>query len=342
VWRWNQNSDLLPVSSIQFKGFYSKPTGFTGHVVYPKVQISPCGKFIGTSDLRGCLNIFKLDDEFASVSFVAWRESVNGEESSNAFPLPAESSFLDDVVDFTWWSDHVCTIAKKGGAVSMFDIVSGKKLTENDPAFCMPVVERIDHLFGRLFVLDIPSIKERISSVDHSEISSIHDVGQCVGGNITPFDTSKLTWSLISMSERSVLEMYDVLINSQNYQSALDFADRYKLDKDQVYKSQWLHSEQGIDDVQMFLSNIKDEAFLIGECVERVGRTEDAMRSLLQFGLNLTSRYNFSQPETDQCDHIWDVRLARLQLLQFRDRLETFLGINMGRYYYCYDLLFLN
>lgn len=332
VCHWNPSSDLRPVSSIQFKGFYSKPKGFTGHVVYPKVQISPCGKFIGTSDLSGCLNIFKLDDDYASLSLVACGESVSGKEMRNTFPIPAESSFLDDVVDFTWWTDHVCTVAKKGGALTMFDVISGKKLTENDPTLCMPVVERIDHLLGRLFVLDIPSLKERINSVDISEISCIHDVEQCVGGNITQFDISKLRWSLISLSERSVLEMYDVLINSQKYQSALNFADRYKLDKDQVYKSQWLHSEQGIDDVQMLLANIKDEAFLLGECVERVGQTEDAVRSVLQLGFNLTSRYKFSQPETDQCDHIWDVRLSRLQLLQFRDRLETFLGINMGRF----------
>ncbi|XP_021753504.1 MAG2-interacting protein 2-like [Chenopodium quinoa] len=318
VWRWSQKSGLLQVNSLQFEGVYSKPKGFRGLVVSPKVLISPHGKFIGTLDLGARLNIFKLSVDSSSLSLFTCGGTNN--------------DFLEDIVDFTWWSDHVCTIAKKGGAMTMFDVISGKKLLDNDPVFSVPVLERTEFFSGKVFVLDIPLLKETLNSADHMEISYIHDMDQCTEGNLNQVETSRLSWRLLSFSKKSVPEMYDVLINSHSYHSALDFADRYKLDKDQVFKSQWLHSAQGSDEVQMLLSNVKDEAFVLRECVERVGHTEDALRALLAYGLNLTNRYKFSEPESDLCEHVWDSRLTRLQLLQFKDRLETFLGINMGRF----------
>ncbi|XP_021854477.2 MAG2-interacting protein 2 isoform X2 [Spinacia oleracea] len=318
VWRWSPKSDLLHVSSLQFEGVYSRPKGFRGLIVSPKVLISPHGKFIGTLDLRARLSIFKLNVDSSSLSLFACGETNN--------------NFLEDIVDFTWWSDHVCTVAKKGGATTMFDVISGKKLLDNDPMFSVPVLERTTFFSGKVFVLDIPLLRERQNYADQLDISYIHDIEQYTEGSLNQVETSRLSWRLLSFSEKSVPEMYDVLINSHRYQSALDFADRYKLDKDQVFKFQWLHSAQGSDEVHMFLYNVKDEAFVLRECVEKVGHTEDAVRDLLAYGLNLTNRYKFSAPEYDICEHVWDFRLARLQLLQFRDRLETFLGVNMGRF----------
>ncbi|XP_057520836.1 MAG2-interacting protein 2 isoform X2 [Amaranthus tricolor] len=318
IWRWSKKSDLLQVSSLQFEGIYSKPKGFTGLIISPKVLISPNGKFIGTLDLRAHLNIFKLDVDCLSVSPLSHGET--------------KSDFLEDIVDFTWWSDHICTIYKKGGATTMLDVISGKKLLENDSLFSMPVLENTKYFSGKVFVLDILVPRERHSSYDHLELNYIHDLEQYTVGNLDQVGISKLSWRLSSFSERSVPEMYDVLINSQNFQSALEFADRYKLNKDKVFKSQWLNSGQGSDEVQSFLSNVKDEAFVLGECVERVGHSEVAMRALLAYGLKLTNRYKFGEPESDLGEHVWDFRLTRLQLLQFMDRLETFLGINMGRF----------
>ncbi|KAI8028025.1 MAG2-interacting protein 2 [Camellia lanceoleosa] len=82
----------------------------------------------------------------------------------------------------------------------------------------------------------------------------------------------------------------------------------------------------------MFLSVIKDQAFVLSECVDGVGPTEDAMRASIAHGLHLTNQYRFSETEVDENSQIWEFRLARLKLLQFRDKLKTFLGINMGRF----------
>jgi hypothetical protein len=88
----------------------------------------------------------------------------------------------------------------------------------------------------------------------------------------------------------------------------------------------------------MFLSKIKDHSFVISECVDKVGPTEDAVKALLSYGLHVTDQFCFSESKSDKGSQIWDFRIARLQLLQFRDRLETYMGINMGRYYVLWKL----
>ncbi|KAL2927692.1 MAG2-interacting protein 2 [Bienertia sinuspersici] len=255
VWHWGQNIDLQQIISLQFEGMFSKPKGFRGLAVSPKVLISPHGKFIGTLDLRAHLNIFELNVDCSSVSLFAYGET--------------ESVFLEDIVDFTWWSDHVCTIAKKGGTATMFDVLSGKRLLDNDPMFSLPVLERANYFSGKVFVLDIPLPKERQNT--SADLENIYDIEQYIEGNMNQVELSRLSWRLLSLSERSIPEMYDSLINNNDYQSALDFADRYKLDKDQVFKSQWLHSAQESDDVDTFLSNVNDEAFVSESVLRELG-----------------------------------------------------------------------
>ncbi|CAA0813048.1 MAG2-interacting protein 2 [Striga hermonthica] len=99
-----------------------------------------------------------------------------------------------------------------------------------------------------------------------------------------------------------------------------------------VLKSQWLSSAQGVHEINSIFPTIKDLGFVLFECVDKVGATEDAARALISFGLRLTDSYRFSELEDNENEQIWNFRLARLKLLQFRDRLETFVGVNMGRY----------
>ena len=197
----------------------------------------------------------------------------------------------------------------------------------------MPVLEMVQQFPGHIFLLETTSSEDRYKASNFGETDGLHHVELITEDRYNQFDISRLRWSLISFSERSVPEMYNILISQQKYEAALDFAGCYGMDKDEVLKSQWLHSSQGINDINKFLSNIKDQAFVISQCLDKVGPTEDAVKALLAYGLRLTNQYRFSEPEDHESSQIWDFRMARLQLLQFRDRLETYLGINMGRYY---------
>jgi hypothetical protein len=145
-------------------------------------------------------------------------------------------------------------------------------------------------------------------------------------------EMAETSWSLISFSKVTVAEMYSVLIREKRYEEALDFASRYNLDKDEVLKACWLHSDGGTHEIDLYLAKIKDQVFVLSECVNKVGPTEAALRALLSFGLCITDCYKFSELGNSSKGSTWDSRIIRLRLLRHRDMLETFLGINMGRY----------
>ena len=99
-----------------------------------------------------------------------------------------------------------------------------------------------------------------------------------------------------------------------------------------MLKACWLHSAGDIHDIQSYLVKIKDQAFVLSECVNKVGPTEAALKALFSFGFRMTGRYKFSEPDNSGDGSAWDSRIIRLRLLWYNDLLETFLGINMGRY----------
>jgi hypothetical protein len=320
---------LEPLISIQFEGLYSKSKDAV--LSCPKVLISPQGKFVATLDITGRLHIFKMDKESRSLVSFACEEQLRSQGTSNI--TNGQNELLNDIVDFTWWSDRIMTLAKRGGILAMLDIVTGLKFQEHNHLYSMLVLDRIQQFQGRIFVLD-----SKVPSKPHRESGNVYDVEQVTGSRSDQLDVSQLHWSLISLSKRSVPEMYNILISNCKYQAALDFANRHGLDRDEVLKSQWLHSSQGKDGINMFLSNIKDHSFVLSECVDKVGPTEDAVKALLSYGLQVTDQFRFSESEADEGSQIWDFRMARLQLLQFRDRLETYMGINMGRYCVIWEL----
>ncbi|XVE58313.1 hypothetical protein DITRI_Ditri04bG0160200 [Diplodiscus trichospermus] len=329
--RKRQDLVLEPLSSIQFAGVYSEQKGYAGHLAYPKVLISPRGDYVATLDTNGCLHVFKLDKESCSIAnFVFTGRTIS--QVTNKL-LNGFTENLVDIVDFTWWSNHILTIAKQSGLVTMLDILSGLKLIENEPLYSMPVVERVPLFEGYLFLLESLSSAGRFdSSNSNRRTNDLHHRELISEDGSNQSDISRLCWRLMSFSERSVPEMYKILIGNYKHQAALNFANRYGLDRDEVLKSQWLCSGLGINDINTFLSNINDKAFVLSECVDKVGPSEEAVKALLAYGLQLTNRYEFSESTNEECAEIWDFLMARLQLLQFSDRLETFLGINMGRF----------
>ncbi|XP_034897509.1 MAG2-interacting protein 2 isoform X2 [Populus alba] len=323
LWCRSRNLDLEPLISIQFKGLYSKSKDAI--LSCPKVLISPQGKFVATLDITGRLHIFKMDKESRSLVSFACEEQLRSQGTSNR--TNGQNELLNDIVDFTWWSDRIMTLAKRGGILAMLDIVTGLKFQEHNHLYSMLVLDRIQQFQGRIFALD-----SKVPSKPHRESDNVYNVERVTGGRSDQLDVSQLHWSLISLSKRSVPEMYNILISNCKYQAALDFANHHGLDRDEILKSQWLHSSQGKDGINMFLSNIKDRSFVLSECVDKVGPTEDAVKALLSYGLQVTDQFRFSESEADEGSQIWDFRMARLQLLQFRDRLETYMGINMGRF----------
>jgi len=65
-------------------------------------------------------------------------------------------------------------------------------------------------------------------------------------------------WRLLSLLEWSVIEMYRTLIDAQKYEVAHHFATKHGPNKDEVLKSQWLHSYYEKESTIFFLSSIHD------------------------------------------------------------------------------------
>lgn len=313
VWQRTSSSDLELVVSTELECMYSECD--KNPRVSPKVLISPEGKYIATLDERGHMYIFKFHNE---------QQSLLKIYSGRGFSQKMETDFssrgmepMNDVLDFTWWSDVILAFVGRKGSLTLFDICTGDKLSEGDSMYSTPLLERVDEVPGILFLLECtPS--------DVEGASNLYLIEQ--------FRYINLLWNLVSVSETSVTEMFHSLIHNQQYQNAIIFADQHGLDKDVVLKSQWLASKQGVDEINTLLSTIKDPNFVISESVKCVGPTEEAVKVLIGYGLSLTDFYRFSEPQDDADSQIWDFRMARLKLLQHRDRLETYVGINMGRF----------
>lgn len=325
LWQKNRNIDLKLVASAQFEGSNFIAKGNVDQVALPKVRISVQGKFVAILDVEGSLVAFKFDNEHHSLSFTA------GEGHDSDLINSELKKHLNEIVDFAWWSDDILTIAARSGIITMFDMYAGVKLLETDTKYLLPLLERSQHLAGNLFLLESKSSAGSYDSSEENHARSVHLIEWDAVDMNNQFDWTKLDWTLVSFSERSILEMYGILIAQQDYQAALQFADRHGLDKDEALKSQWLHSSHGINEIRTLLANIKDKVFVLSECVDQFGSTEDAVRALLDHGFRLTDSYRFSGSESIEQDEIWDFRLTRLRLLHLKDRLETFLGINTGR-----------
>ncbi|CAL9082320.1 unnamed protein product [Musa acuminata var. zebrina] len=317
------NSEIeLLVSGDKLEGSFASPKGCLNHCSHPKVAISPQGKYVATLDFMGCVDVFKLDLELHSLSLLSFPAKQKSEKA-DSLAFEKKKCFFD-VVDVSWWADNILILSNMNASITMYDTLNCVKVSENDPIFCMPLIGRVKHHQGFVFILENASSGSM--SVNSQQIEDV------TSGNYIERDAARSSWTLMSFSERSVSEMYTILVKSQKYQDALEFASHHKLDTDEVFKAQWLDSFQGIPEINLYLSKIKDMVFVLSECVNRVGTTEDVVQALLSHGLRISDRYEFSDSDVSDCSPFWNIRMFRLQLLQFRDRLETFMGINMGRF----------
>lgn len=319
LFRLTTNSKLeLMFCSPQFQGVFLASKGYTGPFTSPKVSISPHGKHVAVLDLTGRVDLFNLDSERYHLS-----------PTSENYLASASKGAFHEILDISWWTDHILILANMKGDIFMYNIVSGERVIHNDPVFCMPAIQIMKHCQEHVFILESRASLEHMSSSEHIEEKDSQDLQ-----SISSLDGNKhenLWWRLISLCGKSVSEMYSVLISNQQYESALEFASRHRLDKNEVLKEQWAHSDQGIHEINVLLPQITDKIFILSQCLDKVGPTEDIVKALLSLGLHITDEYKFLDLEDGDSSALWDFHVIRLQLLQYRDKLETFVGINMGR-----------
>ncbi|TVU51498.1 hypothetical protein EJB05_02930 [Eragrostis curvula] len=305
----------LSFRSQQLQGVFSPPKDQATFVSSPKIRISPQGKHIATLDLAGSVNVFVLDSAARAVSL---------------HPL-GNSRYLVDVKDISWWTDTILMVARKDGSVNMYSITENKVVSQDDPVLSKPLLKKAKATEGHAFVLQ--SSRYERNTPFEKQMGDESGLNLPSGsGDHQQAGMDKMFWSLISFSRVTIAEMYSIFIRENRYKEALDFASTYNLDKDEVLKARWLQCDGDTHEIDSYLANIKDQVFVLSECVNKVGPTEAALRALLSFGLRITDHYKFSELDDSSEGTAWETRIIRLRLLWHRDMLETFLGINMGRY----------
>lgn len=144
--------------------------------------------------------------------------------------------------------------------------------------------------------------------------------------------------------------MMGVHIKHEEYGTALSLAKVYGLDTDLVYKARWEKSDLDSASVRDNLGKIEDRKWVITECIDRVMKSAEAMRALLQYGLKETEKWKYLDREdgwetlevsagseaggsgASRAEEAWWFRERRLQLLRCSDLLATFLVIHNNRY----------
>lgn len=221
-------------------------------------------------------------------------------------------------------------VVKEKGSINMYSISGNRVVSEDGHVLSTPQLEKARAVEGYTFILQSSRYEGNTTfeEVDSNSMPNLQNVSR----NNQRSEMDKIIWSLISFSKITVPEKYSILIRGNRYKEALDFACKHNLDKDEVLKAQWLSSDGDVHDIDTYLANIKDQVFVLSECLNKVGPTEIALKALLSFGLRITDRFKFSKLDNSIDTSAWDSRIIRLRLLRYNDLLETFLGINMGRF----------
>ncbi|GBG89067.1 hypothetical protein CBR_g48777 [Chara braunii] len=165
-------------------------------------------------------------------------------------------------------------------------------------------------------------------------------------GNDSKSDMTTQGWRLVSLVEQTPSQMLRIHLAAGEFESALKLARKFDLDAGDVYKARWLKSDGGKDSIHDNLPKIKDRDWVLKECLRRVSSNAGSTMALLQYGLLETEKFrvweeegesdetreNVSESSGDEVPRKWWYRRQRLRLLQYRDRMETFLAVNLNRY----------
>lgn len=225
---------------------------------------------------------------------------------------------LSGIREACWWSEDALALMKEGGLFSIAYVPDLRMVSKFTVDFSCDKLLITHGIRRRIFVLE--SIQEELRESDE--------------GIQTMEKSKKSSWRLVSLQEHTVTELFKTLLEDAEFDFALFLAERYNLERESVYKGRWLRSDSGLEAVQEILPRIEDRIWVLKECLERICPSIEAMNGLLQHGLGLVDLCVGSGrlKHATQDALVGRFCLTRLRLLQYSDRLETFLGLSMGRY----------
>ena len=226
-------------------------------------------------------------------------------------------------LDAKWWNDTSLVISRYSGGVTILQLNDPDRnlLGESAEFFAGP--SRLSKGFGKGFFIlerEVSSRKQKPASnlddsfeameKDHSDDDDDdenEDAGVYVRGKrlaqsvaylITeserfapPRKKAKISYhsyKLLALISTTPEELYNRKIELEEYGEALILAQHYNLDSDQVYERQWKMSTLTTTAISDYLTKVKRRSLVLRECLNTVPNDVDAIKALLELGLQET------------------------------------------------------
>ncbi|CAG0881085.1 unnamed protein product [Cyprideis torosa] len=261
--------------------------------------------------------IWKYEDQMVHLAQAfskSWEKGIK-----RTVPL-CESKLQKHVVDVAWWDEETVGLVRGNGVFSLLPIHGLREDAEQTEVLSGPAQLLAVNESKTMFALECEAKRvpkavledkgtelefaedetdEKLNHPDdldglHPWKQSIKSVLFWITGSEWFNPSRKLMWvvtrkyRLLSLESTSPEALLKKKITAAEYGEALDIAQKYKLDTDQVYLAQWKASRGSHLDLKDYLSRVKKRAIVLKEVQTRLPDTIEAQRALLTHGLRGT------------------------------------------------------
>ncbi|KAF6217296.1 hypothetical protein GE061_001650 [Apolygus lucorum] len=265
-------------------------------------------------------------------------------------------------VDIGWRQDEKLIVSRKDGSISVHHIEtfevcygSGSELLSGHPR-----ITSTEHFPGFVTlecdsVLLSPSPEDSLYEGERSFFDTSSEMIQNTIYYITDLETFQpkkksvkviqKIYRMIGVKSTTPEELFWRKIDSNEYSGALELAEEFGLNSDEVYKKLWRTSAVSSISITDNLSKIKNKSWVLNECVQRIPESFSGAEDLFKFGFNETSLNNtfdgkFASPKdvisdpTFSCDSLDQLQkeriITRVILLNYADKLRAYKEILGG------------
>ena len=262
------------------------------------IDLTPRRSFFETPRALLLLSVFHDVGECLNLAIISETGALSVVQISKNGEYATKLNFYRNVCAAAWWSSEAIAIALRNGEVIVENVSTGRRILGDAP-------ECFETVAGMI------SVPRNVDGTRRARILLMERPK--TGG-----------WRLISLNERTPLELVHAHMDLEEWGSALMLARQHGLDTDQIYKARWTSLPASIEGMSDWLSRISDRPWVVVQCLIACATSYETQRHILVYGLKETDtqakkiQYSISnKPEWS-----WWVKL-RLALLGALDRADT-------------------
>ncbi|CAL1537532.1 unnamed protein product [Lymnaea stagnalis] len=278
--------------------------------------LSPCATMLVSIHFSGKLSLWDVPSLRLRHQFKQYDQPGWDEISPELLENPTKKKKIKDLIphkqllDVNFWSDDLLILARCTGAVSVVSCEDLHNLLGASPEWYEPSPQLTPALNGGFLGLECeirfpnkrivmtgpddddseeeaPSIMAQTTAISKQVLYYLTDSEHFQPPKKKPRYVTKV-YRVVSLKSTTPEELYARKIEAEEYGEALTLAQAYKLDCDLVYQRQWRKSPVTRASIEDYLAKISKRSWVLHECLERVPENIDAMRELMEYGLQGT------------------------------------------------------